>query len=139
MAPDRAGRTLWHSGNDGAGAGLDADLLDGEHASDLRDFARLLNRPATYPPAPHAHAAADLAGAFPASLSDNCYVMLPNGLILQWLAGAQQAAGTSGAQVLTLPIAFPNRCLHASVSTRLGDGGAPSRSAYFVTSVSATG
>ncbi|WP_277978635.1 gp53-like domain-containing protein [Sphingomonas phyllosphaerae] len=65
--------------------------------------------------------------------------MLPNGLILQWLAGAQQAAGTSGAQVLTLPIAFPNRCLHASVSTRLGDGGAPSRSAYFVTSVSATG
>jgi hypothetical protein len=25
--------TLWHSGNDGAGSGLDADLLDGQHGS----------------------------------------------------------------------------------------------------------
>ena len=25
--------TLWHSGNDGSGSGLDADLLDGQHAS----------------------------------------------------------------------------------------------------------
>lgn len=25
--------TMWHSGNDGSGSGLDADLLDGEHAS----------------------------------------------------------------------------------------------------------
>lgn len=25
--------TLWHSGNDGSGSGLDADLLDGKHAS----------------------------------------------------------------------------------------------------------
>ena len=27
------GSTVWHSGNDGAGSGLDADLLDGNHAS----------------------------------------------------------------------------------------------------------
>jgi len=27
------GNTAWHSGNDGAGSGLDADLLDGLHAS----------------------------------------------------------------------------------------------------------
>ena len=27
--------TLWHSGNDGSGSGLDADLLDGQHASNL--------------------------------------------------------------------------------------------------------
>ena len=27
------GSTVWHSGNDGAGSGLDADLLDGYHAS----------------------------------------------------------------------------------------------------------
>jgi len=26
---------LWHSGNDGAGSGLDADLLDGKHAADF--------------------------------------------------------------------------------------------------------
>ena len=28
-------RTMWHSGNDGAGSGLDADLLDGKQASDF--------------------------------------------------------------------------------------------------------
>lgn len=27
--------TLWHAGNDGSGSGLDADLLDGKHASDF--------------------------------------------------------------------------------------------------------
>ena len=27
------GSTAWHAGNDGAGSGLDADLLDGQHAS----------------------------------------------------------------------------------------------------------
>lgn len=27
------GNTVWHAGNDGAGSGLDADLLDGQHAS----------------------------------------------------------------------------------------------------------
>ena len=26
-------QTLWHTGNDGSGSGLDADLLDGQHAS----------------------------------------------------------------------------------------------------------
>ena len=31
--PDVAGSTMWHSGNDGSGSGLDADLLDGVHAS----------------------------------------------------------------------------------------------------------
>jgi len=28
-----ADQTIWHSGNDGASSGLDADLLDGQHAS----------------------------------------------------------------------------------------------------------
>lgn len=28
-----AGSTIWHSGNDGASSGLDADLLDGQHGS----------------------------------------------------------------------------------------------------------
>ena len=27
--------TVWHAGNDGSGSGLDADLLDGHHASDF--------------------------------------------------------------------------------------------------------
>ena len=30
------GSTIWHSGNDGSGSGLDADLLDGKHLSDLK-------------------------------------------------------------------------------------------------------
>ena len=29
------GLTFWHAGNDGSGSGLDADLLDGKHASNL--------------------------------------------------------------------------------------------------------
>lgn len=29
--------TIWHSGNDGSGSGLDADLLDGVHLSDIRN------------------------------------------------------------------------------------------------------
>jgi len=31
----RGGFKFWHGGNDGAGSGLDADKLDGKHASDL--------------------------------------------------------------------------------------------------------
>ncbi len=27
------GNTVWHAGNDGSGSGLDADTLDGSHAS----------------------------------------------------------------------------------------------------------
>ena len=30
-----AGNTIWTSGNDGSGSGLDADLLDGKHATDF--------------------------------------------------------------------------------------------------------
>lgn len=30
-----ATRAIWHEGNDGAGSGLDADLLDGKHASEF--------------------------------------------------------------------------------------------------------
>lgn len=31
--PKVSGHNVWHAGNDGAGSGLDADLLDGQHAS----------------------------------------------------------------------------------------------------------
>lgn len=33
------GETIWHSGNDGASSGLDADLLDGQHGSYFLDLA----------------------------------------------------------------------------------------------------
>lgn len=32
------GNTIWHSGNDGSGSGLDADLLDGYHRSDIINY-----------------------------------------------------------------------------------------------------
>lgn len=35
--PHFQGNTLWHAGNDGARSGLDADLLDGFHKSDIYD------------------------------------------------------------------------------------------------------
>jgi hypothetical protein len=35
---------------DGAGSGLDADLLDGEHAASLHAWANLTGKPATFPP-----------------------------------------------------------------------------------------
>ena len=40
------GNKVWHAGNDGSGSGLDADLLDGQHASDFcakRSSARFYN------------------------------------------------------------------------------------------------
>ncbi len=37
--------TFWHSGNDGAGTGLDADLLDGQHGSYYLDYDNFSNTP----------------------------------------------------------------------------------------------
>ena len=37
--PHFHGNTLWHAGNDGAGSGLDADLLDGMHSSEFNRCA----------------------------------------------------------------------------------------------------
>lgn len=36
------GNTIWHAGNDGASSGLDADLLDGQHASYFASAANTL-------------------------------------------------------------------------------------------------
>ncbi len=35
------GNTIWHAGSDGPGSGLDADTVDGEHASALHAFANI--------------------------------------------------------------------------------------------------
>ena len=37
--------TVWGSGNDGSGSGLDADLLDGQHGSHYSNYNNLSNRP----------------------------------------------------------------------------------------------
>ena len=38
-------RTVWHSGNDGTGSTLDADLLDGQHGSYYLDYTNFANKP----------------------------------------------------------------------------------------------
>lgn len=48
--------------DEGAGNGLDADLLDGQHGAYYRDWNNLTNRPATFAPTAHGHAWADLSG-----------------------------------------------------------------------------
>jgi hypothetical protein len=44
----------------GAGNGLDADLLDGQHGAYYLDYSKLTGVPATFTPAPHQHSAADI-------------------------------------------------------------------------------
>lgn len=62
------GNTVWHSGNDGSGSGLDADLLDGNHAS-------------AFSPSGHTH---NYARAY---TSANGYegITLNDGSAVQWL------------------------------------------------------
>ena len=42
VAASNTDYTIWHSGNDAAGSGLDADLLDGYHASTTRNSANTI-------------------------------------------------------------------------------------------------
>jgi hypothetical protein len=71
---------------DGPGTGLDADLLDGKHASEFWD---------------------DAAGV--CSLASNGYQKFPSGLILQW--GVKDYVHYSTDEEVTFPIAFLNACL----------------------------
>jgi hypothetical protein len=90
---------------DGAGTGVDADLLDGQHGDFWRDWNNLLNKPASFPPSGHFHLAADLAGAFTGSMTQNGWVVLPNGLIIQW--GRFSASPNTTTRV-SFPMTFPS-------------------------------
>lgn len=48
--------------NEGAGNGLDADLLDGQHGAYYRDWANLTSKPASFPPSAHGHAWNEISG-----------------------------------------------------------------------------
>ena len=85
-----SGNRAWHAGNDGSGSGLDADLLDGLHAS---SFSKLAD--------------------FIASKTTNGYCKLPNGMIIQ--AGRFTATNDSTVTV-SFPVAFPNLCMGVVVS-----------------------
>lgn len=77
---------IWHSGNDGAGSGLDADLLRG------------------------------LPADFTCSKSTSGYTKLPNGLILQWGIGDTATGGTAVSGSINFPISFPNSCFQVVAS-----------------------
>ncbi|HWL46298.1 MAG TPA: hypothetical protein VNQ31_01150, partial [Sphingomonadaceae bacterium] len=92
----RSGLTVWDAGNDGAGSGLDADLLDGLEAADFVRLAQYADR----------------------SFAAAGYQVLPSGLIIQWCRGAVIAAGEV-TQSVTFPIVFPNACLDVQVATQV--------------------
>lgn len=125
------GNTLWHAGNDGAGSGLDADLLDGQQgayylpaasytAADV--LAKLLGVDGTgsgldADTVDGLHAAAlvkytDFTGSNQ-SFGSSGYQKLPGGLIIQW---GTYFVGANTSVSATFPIAFPNACLFATTS-----------------------
>jgi hypothetical protein len=109
---------VWHVGNDGAGSGLDADLLDGWQMLDIRNWANLIDKPAAFPPSAHSHGAADIAGAFTGSHQGTGYEILPDGLILQW--GHIVLGDSSGVSRVTFPVAFPTACFAHGASNDSG-------------------
>ncbi|WP_174065404.1 pyocin knob domain-containing protein [Agrobacterium tumefaciens] len=119
-------QTIWTAANDGAGSGLDADLLDGQQGAYYRDranhtgtqdvstiagisvFARTL--------LDDADGAAMFAtmGATQSKASPG-YVKLPNGIIIQW---GRNFVGSDAA--ITLPIAFPTGVFAKTAVCELG-------------------
>ncbi|MFD1949900.1 hypothetical protein ACFSGX_03840 [Sphingomonas arantia] len=88
---------VWRSSNDGSGSGLDADLLDGRHASDFALISDFSNQ----------------------SLEPTGWQRMPGGLIRQW--GEAIVTDSSGVTNVVFPVAFPNRCLSAQ-ATNLAAG-----------------
>lgn len=83
---------VWHAGNDGSGSGLDADLLDGKHWSDIKSYID-----------------ANAGSIVAQSLGTNGYVKFNTGLIIQWgrLPSVRWNTPTTG----NFTIPFPNACL----------------------------
>lgn len=58
------------------------------------------------------------ANEFAALAEENGYLALPNGFVFQWLKATPVVGTSDGAQTLNWPIAFPQKALHASVTTQ---------------------
>lgn len=108
------GNLLMHHGNDGAGSGFDADLLDGYQSSDFAKYA-------------------DFASSHAAS----GYQKLPGGLILQW--GSFVGPVNSSVSV-AFPTAFTSFCqLQISGQAGSNGDGTASENGAYETSLSLTG
>lgn len=67
----------------------------------------------------------ELDTEFDFSTSTNGYQKMRSGIIFQWCQGVADAADDSqNAQTVNFPIAFPNQCLHAQVTSRIASGSA---------------
>lgn len=90
-------------GVDGVGSGLDADLLDGKHASAFLEV-----------------------GAFGAStrlFASNGYQIFPSGLIIQWGRGMGSGSGVTN---ILFPLTFPTACRRVVLTDVASpDDGAP--------------
>jgi hypothetical protein len=101
------GNRVWHIGNDGAGSGLDADLLDGLNSN---QFLRITD------------ASIGVNGFIKVS-----HALLANDLILQWVNVACSAGGGSA---FTWPTPFPHRLMGVVPGGRQGLTYSGSYSAY---------
>ncbi len=88
-----AGNTVWHAGNDGSGSGLDADLLDGKHWSDIKSYID-----------------ANAGSIVAQSLGTNGYVKFNTGLMIEW-GHYPYGSGYAASITINLPYPFPNACL----------------------------
>jgi len=113
----------WNSGNDGAGSGLDADLLDGVQLSTINNNINSKLNSSIYTPfdilgklktvdGAGSGLDADLLRGLPADFSSfqggNGYQKLPSGLIFQW---GTTALAQNSTITLPLPLAFPLQAL----------------------------
>ena len=96
MPITRSGNAVWDAGNDGAGSGLDADLLDGRHAA---EFALLTG--------------------WQSQNGETGWRIEPDGRIMQW--GRAIVADASGITDVVFPRAFPNACETASANNISGE------------------
>ena len=90
-----AGNTVWHAGNDGSGSGLDADLLDGKHWSDIQSYID-----------------ANSGSIVAQSLGVNGYVKFDSGLIIQW----GKTTLTDSLVYVNFPYVFPHACLSITIT-----------------------
>lgn len=113
---------VWRSSNDGAGSGLDADLLDGWHRDDVRHWNNLLGKPDAFPPVAHGHSwdqIGDKPGSFPPaphghSASEINFgttdenTLSVGGKVMKW--GSVSFASGPGTYAINFPTPFPNEC-----------------------------
>ena len=95
------GNTVWHAGNDGASSGLDADLLDGSHASAFLTTASTPTLSNTWTWGSTTTVALQAAGATLTSLDSDAGNVLRNSPYVQLLGNWWNAGGGGSPEPVT--------------------------------------